>query len=57
MVLDKLTYAGRTENLEGVAGNPCYVFVEADIAHQTAALRQRPQGSAPLRADGEAASI
>jgi dTDP-glucose 4,6-dehydratase len=30
--LDKLTYAGRLENLKDVAGNPRHVFVQGDIA-------------------------
>ena len=30
--LDKLTYAGRPENLESVAGDPRYRFVKGDIA-------------------------
>jgi len=32
--LDKLTYAGNLENLEGVAGNPRYHFVKGDICDQ-----------------------
>jgi len=31
VVLDKLTYAGNLENLEGVAGDPRYRFVRGDI--------------------------
>ena len=36
VVLDKLTYAGRLQNLAPVAENPRYSFVEADIADRTA---------------------
>lgn len=32
VVYDKLTYAGRMENLERVKGNPRYAFVQGDIA-------------------------
>jgi dTDP-glucose 4,6-dehydratase len=32
--VDKLTYAGNLENLEGVENNPNYVFVKADICDQ-----------------------
>jgi dTDP-glucose 4,6-dehydratase len=32
VVYDKLTYAGRPENLERVQGNPRYAFVQGDIA-------------------------
>lgn len=32
VVLDALTYAGRRENLAGVAGDPRFVFVHGDIA-------------------------
>ncbi len=32
VVLDKLTYAGRRENLEPVAGHPGFQFVQGDIA-------------------------
>src|SRR3954453_5715749 len=31
LVLDKLTYAGNLDNLESVAENPRYDFVQADI--------------------------
>jgi len=31
IVLDKLTYAGVKENLQGVLGNPAYSFVQGDI--------------------------
>ena len=31
VVLDKLTYAGRSENLEAVADHPRYTFVRGDI--------------------------
>lgn len=37
IVLDKLTYAGNLRNLEDVAGNPRYSFVEGDIADAAAA--------------------
>src|SRR5687767_5038101 len=30
--LDKLTYAGRLENLKDVAGNPRHAFVQGDVA-------------------------
>jgi dTDP-glucose 4,6-dehydratase len=33
--LDKLTYAGRMENLEGVLDHPAHRFVRGDIADQT----------------------
>ena len=36
VVLDKLTYAGRLQNLASIAQNPRYSFVEADIADRTA---------------------
>jgi dTDP-glucose 4,6-dehydratase len=32
--LDKLTYAGNLENLEGVAGDPRYRFVHGDVSDQ-----------------------
>ena len=35
IVLDKLTYAGNLENLEPVASNPNYRFVEGDICDAT----------------------
>jgi len=35
-VLDKLTYAGNLANLETVAGDPCFGFVEGDIADRSA---------------------
>lgn len=34
--LDKLTYAGNLESLQGIAGNTRYEFVQADIADQPA---------------------
>ncbi len=34
VVLDKLTYAGNLENLEGLENNPHYHFVKGDIADQ-----------------------
>jgi dTDP-glucose 4,6-dehydratase len=36
VVLDKLTYAGRLQNLTPIAQNPRYSFVEADIADRAA---------------------
>jgi dTDP-glucose 4,6-dehydratase len=39
VVLDKLTYAGRLENLAEVAGHPDYAFVHGDIADR-ATVRQ-----------------
>ncbi|HXV36982.1 MAG TPA: dTDP-glucose 4,6-dehydratase [Myxococcota bacterium] len=36
VVVDKLTYAGRTENLEAVASHPRYAFIRADIADRAA---------------------
>jgi dTDP-glucose 4,6-dehydratase len=36
VVLDKLTYAGRLQNLAPIAQNPRYSFVEADIADRAA---------------------
>ena len=30
--LDKLTYAGNLQSLTSIAQNPCYQFVQADIA-------------------------
>jgi dTDP-glucose 4,6-dehydratase len=36
VVLDKLTYAGRLQNLASIAQNPRYSFVEADIADRAA---------------------
>jgi len=36
VVLDKLTYAGRLENLAPIATHPRYAFVEADIADRAA---------------------
>ena len=36
VVLDKLTYAGRPQNLSSIAQNPRYSFVEADIADRAA---------------------
>jgi dTDP-glucose 4,6-dehydratase len=35
--LDKLTYAGRLENLEEIAGNPRHTFVRGDIADASVA--------------------
>jgi len=32
VTLDKLTYAGRLENLQDVAGNPRHTFVQGDVA-------------------------
>lgn len=34
--LDKLTYAGNPDNLKEVANNPCYTFVQADVADRPA---------------------
>src|SRR3954453_17699295 len=31
-VLDKLTYAGNTENFRGLSGNPRFSFVQGDVA-------------------------
>ncbi len=36
VVLDKLTYAGRLQNLESIASDPRFAFVEADIADRAA---------------------
>ncbi len=36
VVVDKLTYAGRLENLASVAGDPRYAFIRADIADRAA---------------------
>jgi len=36
VVLDKLTYAGRLQNLASIAENPRYSFIKADIADRTA---------------------
>ncbi|MCH8083480.1 MAG: dTDP-glucose 4,6-dehydratase, partial [Myxococcales bacterium] len=36
VVLDKLTYAGRLQNLASIAKDPRYAFVEADIADRAA---------------------
>lgn len=36
VVFDKLTYAGRLENLERAAGNPAYSFVHGDICDMDA---------------------
>lgn len=36
VVLDKLTYAGRTENLDDVAGSPGFQFVRGDICDPSA---------------------
>src|SRR5262245_52207021 len=35
VVYDKLTYAGRLENLERFKANPRFAFVQGDIAHAT----------------------
>jgi len=34
--LDKLTYAGNPDNVKEVAGDPCYTFVQADVADRSA---------------------
>jgi len=36
VVLDKLTYAGRTENLDDVAGSPAFQFLRGDICDPAA---------------------
>ena len=36
VVLDKLTYAGRLQNLASIAKDPRYAFIEADIADRAA---------------------
>lgn len=36
VVFDKLTYAGRLENLASVAGNPRYAFIQGDICDEAA---------------------
>jgi len=55
VVLDKLTYAGRLQNLAPIAGNPRYAFVEADIADRsavTAVFREhRPSAVVNLAAE------
>jgi dTDP-glucose 4,6-dehydratase len=38
-VLDKLTYAGRLENLEDLKGRPGFAFVQGDIADKDAVAR------------------
>src|SRR5579863_8429530 len=47
--LDKLTYAGNPRNLEGIAGDPRYEFVQGDIADRGLVRR--------LLAEHEAAAI
>jgi dTDP-glucose 4,6-dehydratase len=42
VVLDKLTYAGRKENLAGVEGKPGFVFVQGDIADPEVVARVMP---------------
>ena len=42
VVLDKLTYAGRRENLEPVAGHPGFEFVQGDIADPAVVARVMP---------------
>src|SRR5437763_4664057 len=39
VIVDKLTYAGSLLNLEGAAGTPRVVFIEADIADEAAMTR------------------
>lgn len=39
VVMDKLTYAGREENLASVSSHPRYAFVRGDIADRTAVAR------------------
>jgi dTDP-glucose 4,6-dehydratase len=39
VVVDKLTYAGSIENLEGLAKHPRFTFVQADIADRVAMAR------------------
>ena len=55
VVLDKLTYAGRLQNLASIAQNPRYSFVEADIADRaavSAAFREhRPTAVVNLAAE------
>jgi len=47
--LDKLTYAGRLENLQGVLDHPRHTFVKGDIADPAvAAAADRENGAAPL---------
>jgi dTDP-glucose 4,6-dehydratase len=48
VVVDKLTYAGRMENLEGVASNPRFLFRHADIADGNA-IRQLYDELEPLQ--------
>lgn len=48
VVVDKLTYAGRMENLEGVASNPRFLFRQADIADGDA-IRQLYDELQPLQ--------
>ena len=42
VVLDKLTYAGRKENLADVLGRPGFVFVQGDIADPEVVARVMP---------------
>ena len=42
VVLDKLTYAGRKENLDPVAGHPGFEFVRGDIADPDVVARVMP---------------
>jgi dTDP-glucose 4,6-dehydratase len=42
MVLDKLTYAGRRENLASVEGRPGFAFVQGDIADPAVVARVMP---------------
>jgi dTDP-glucose 4,6-dehydratase len=42
VVLDKLTYAGRRENLAGLEGRPGFSFVQGDIADQGAVAAVLP---------------
>ena len=42
VVLDKLTYAGRRENLEPVAGHPGFEFVQGDIADPAVVAKVMP---------------
>ena len=37
--LDKLTYAGRLENLQGLIDHPRHTFIKGDIADAEVALR------------------
>jgi dTDP-glucose 4,6-dehydratase len=42
VVLDKLTYAGRRENLEGLEGHPGFSFIHGDIADRDTVKRALP---------------